>query len=124
MAQPASGRVTGLAVDPSDPSRPGELFRFNLDLVADRAEGDQSRPGDTFVFKTTPGDTSFAGWHDGFTGGVFVAGNGPELPHITTAPPAVQFEALIDDFANAQPVMAGDELSYSNSFTCIPASVP
>ena len=112
MAGTASGRVTGIAVDPSDPSRDGDLFHFNLDLLAERSEGDSSLPGDTFVFKTAGGEgnTSSAGWPDGFTGGVFVATDAADLPLTGTALPAVQSDPVHD-------------FSYGNSFTCIPDSV-
>lgn len=112
MAGTVSGRVTGIAVDPSDPSRAGQLFHFNLDLLAERGEDDPSLPDNTFDFRTTGGEgnTSSAGWPDGFTGGVFVATNAAGLPLTDTALPAVQSDPVHD-------------FSYSNSFTCIPDSV-
>lgn len=92
MAAPTSGRVTGLAIDPSDPSYPDDKFDFTR------------TPG--------PDDTSSAGsWPDGFTGGVFVATNSVAADK-TGLPYG-------DDFAYAQP-MTSHELAYGNSFTCIP----
>ena len=125
MAGTASGRVTGIAVDPSDPSRSSDLFHFNLDLLVERGEGDPSRPDDTFDFKSTGGEgnTSSAGWPDGFTGGVYVGTNTADLPLTDTALPAVQFDPTLDGFASAQPFESGHDLAYGNSFTCIPDSV-
>jgi hypothetical protein len=126
MAGTVSGRVTGIAVDPLDPSSPSQLFHFNLDLLAERREDDRSLPDDTFDFKTASGDkgnTSSAGWPDGFTGGVFVATNAADLPLTDTALPAVQFDPALYGFATTQPFAPGHDLSYSNSFTCIPDSV-
>jgi len=80
MAEPTSGRVTGLAVDPSDPSRPDDTFIFN----------------------------------DAYKTG---------LPSSETFLQAVQLEP-VNDFANAQPFVPDHDLPYSNSFTCIPDSVP
>jgi hypothetical protein len=121
-----SGRVTGIAVDPSDPSRSIQLFHFNLEMLAEHAEDDPSLPDDTFDFKTASGgesNTSAAGWPDGFTGGVFVATNAAGLSLTDTALPAVQFDPALDDLASAQPFASGHDLSYSNSFSCIPDSV-
>lgn len=125
MAGTVSGRVTGIAVDPSDPSHSSQLFHFNLDLLAERGEDDPSLPDDTFDFKTTGGEgnTASAGWPDGFTGGVYVATNAPGLPLTDTSLPAVQFDPALDDLASAQPFASGHEFSYSNSFSCIPDSV-
>jgi hypothetical protein len=126
MAGTVSGRVTGIAVDPSDPSSPSQLFHFNLDLLAERREDDRSLPDDTFDFKTASGgedNTSSAGWPDGFTGGVYVATNAADLPLTDTSLPAVQFDPALDGFATAQPFAPGHDLSYSNSFSCIPDGV-
>ena len=104
MTNPSNGRITGLAVDPSDPSRPDDTFVFNV-------TGDDK------------GNTSY--WHvDGFTGGVFVASVATALPYIETSLPAVQFEPVVNDFANAQPLVPSHDLSYNNSFECIPAGMP
>ena len=110
-----SGRVTGIAVDPSDPSRLSDLFHFNLDLLAEHSKDDPGQPGDRFDFDLTDGGkdgtaSGFGGYQGSFTGGVYVATNAAELPLTDTALPAVQSDPVHD-------------FSYGNSFTCIPDSV-
>jgi hypothetical protein len=127
MAEPVSGRVTGLAVDPSDPSRPDDTFVFNLTPGPDDNKGDTSiitdyRAGDSL---TDQGDAGII-IIGGFTGGVFVGSGDLEgrpteslLPAVQSPNdgdavglPYIEYPGAPDGFAQTQPFRPG---SYAES---------
>src|SRR5262245_822946 len=104
MAEPISGRVTGIAVDPSDPNHPDDTFVFNVTPGPDDNRGDTAiiidyREGDGgYVIDWRAGDGSVAD-HDGVS---VAGGDAVSLPYIEL--PAVQFvgdasSGPVDDFA-------------------------
>jgi hypothetical protein len=106
MAEPISGRVTGIAVDPSNPNHPDDTFVFNV------TPGPDDKGDTSIIIDYREG---------GFTGGVFVAsgdisGDAAGLPYIESSLPAVQSEHVVDGFEHTQPLVSGHYTLWDHTF--------